>query len=246
MSERIAYLDIKGQKVPVKIVTEMRQNVRASLASHHVILRLPYQNIFQSDIESRLIWLQEWLHRLHQSKPGVLDKYKSKRSYESGDTFEIGSDIFRLEITFEEQESGKIRLKADKVLLISVPQNLRYDQQKLIRQLLIKFSQKYFLPYISSRVHYYNTKYFGKEINGVRLKYNKSNWGSCSAGKNLNFSVRLLFAPESVIDYVVVHELAHLVEMNHSKRFWDIVEGIIPDYPEKEKNLKENNGLYDF
>ena len=57
-------------------------------------------------------------------------------------------------------------------------------------------------------------------IKGIFLKYNHSNWGSCSHNGNINLSTRLLFAPEAVQDYVIVHELAHLVEPNHSDRFW--------------------------
>ena len=96
------------------------------------------------------------------------------------------------------------------------------------------------------RVYYFNRTYFGKDIGSVKLKYNRSNWGSCSTGKNLNFSVRLYFAPTDVIDYVVVHELAHLVEMNHSDKFWKIVGDILPDYRIKEKVLKENSAKFDF
>ncbi|MDR2568929.1 MAG: M48 family metallopeptidase, partial [Oscillospiraceae bacterium] len=64
-------------------------------------------------------------------------------------------------------------------------------------------------------------------------------WGSCSAKKSLNFSWRLIMADEDVIDYVVVHELAHLIEMNHSVRFWAVVERVLPDYRERQKWLRE-------
>ncbi|MBK8053789.1 MAG: M48 family metallopeptidase [Saprospiraceae bacterium] len=160
--------------------------------------------------------------------------------------FHIGGKIFILHITESQRQSGLIKLQKDDSLMLELPATGQYDRQKLIKDLLIKFSQNYFLPDIIKKVNHFNLKYFNKPINGVRLKYNKSNWGSCSTGKNLNFSVRLFFAPDDVIDYVVVHELAHLVEMNHSDRFWSIVENIIPDYPAKEKILKINNGKFDF
>jgi predicted metal-dependent hydrolase len=147
---------------------------------------------------------------------------------------------------YENKENGSIKLTKDKVLKISIPERNDYDRQKLIRSLLIKFTQKYFLPIITERVNHYNQTFFKQQINGVRLKYNKSNWGSCSTGKNLNFSVRLFFAPDDVIDYVVIHELAHLLEMNHSERFWKIVSDIKPDYQIKEKMLKTNSAKYEF
>ena len=73
----------------------------------------------------------------------------------------------------------------------------------------------------------------------VRINGAKTRWGSCSAKRSLNFSWRLMMADDDVIDYVVVHELAHLTEMNHSTRFWVIVEGVLPDYKERKKRLCE-------
>jgi predicted metal-dependent hydrolase len=78
------------------------------------------------------------------------------------------------------------------------------------------------------------------------LKYNQTNWGSCSTRGNINLSTRLLFAPDDVIDYVIIHELAHLLEMNHSNRFWNIVKKAMPEYREKEVWLKKNGHLCDF
>lgn len=84
---------------------------------------------------------------------------------------------------------------------------------------------------------------FAKQMNimpaAVKINGAKTRWGSCSAKKSINFSWRLIMADDEVIDYVVVHELAHLTEMNHSTRFWAIVESILPDYKERQKKLNE-------
>jgi predicted metal-dependent hydrolase len=63
----------------------------------------------------------------------------------------------------------------------------------------------------------------------VSVRDTRSRWGSCSGRGNLSFSWRLIFAPEAVVDYVVAHEVAHLVEMNHGPRFWRLVERLMPD-----------------
>ena len=73
----------------------------------------------------------------------------------------------------------------------------------------------------------------------VKINGAKTRWGSCSGRKSLNFSWRLIMAADDVIDYVVVHELAHLTEMNHSARFWAIVEGVLPGYRKQRAKLKE-------
>ena len=69
----------------------------------------------------------------------------------------------------------------------------------------------------------------GKPVRRVGVRDTRSRWGSCSASGNLSFSWRLVFAPEAVIDYVVAHEVAHLVEMNHGPRFWRLVATLVPD-----------------
>ena len=73
---------------------------------------------------------------------------------------------------------------------------------------------------------------------GIKVNGAKTRWGSCSSKGNLNFSWRLMMAEDGVINYVVVHELAHLVHMDHSARFWAVVAGIMPDYKARQKQLK--------
>ncbi|HLC81444.1 MAG TPA: M48 family metallopeptidase [Candidatus Nanoarchaeia archaeon] len=86
-----------------------------------------------------------------------------------------------------------------------------------------------------------NEKYFKFYVGKIFLKYNASNWGSCSNSGNINISTRIIFAPGEIIDYVCIHELAHLQEKNHSPKFWKLVEQALPDYKEKQKWLKENS-----
>ena len=73
----------------------------------------------------------------------------------------------------------------------------------------------------------------------VKVNGAKTRWGSCNRKGDINFTYRLLFVPEDLIDYVVVHELAHIKEMNHSASFWAVVEETMPDYKSRRKRLRE-------
>jgi predicted metal-dependent hydrolase len=81
-------------------------------------------------------------------------------------------------------------------------------------------------------------KKMGVMPSAVKINGATTRRGSCSAQKSLNFSWRLIMADDDVIDYVIVHELAHITEMNHSARFWALVEGVLPDYQSRRVKLK--------
>ncbi|MCR5672036.1 MAG: M48 family metallopeptidase [Butyrivibrio sp.] len=91
---------------------------------------------------------------------------------------------------------------------------------------------------IPAKVHRYAAQ-MGVTYGRITIRMQKSRWGSCSAKGNLNFNCLLMKMPDEIIDYVVVHELCHRKEMNHSPRFWAEVEKVIPDYKDKRKRLKE-------
>lgn len=93
--------------------------------------------------------------------------------------------------------------------------------------------------YIPRRADYFAQR-IGVSYERIRIAEQKTRWGSCSSRGTLSFNWKLMLAPPKVLDYVVVHELCHLIEMNHSPRFWKLVEEIIPDYKEYRKWLKEN------
>ena len=94
------------------------------------------------------------------------------------------------------------------------------------------------LKVIPPKVEKY-AKMLGVTYGRITIRNQKTRWGSCSAKGNLNFNCLLMKAPEEVMDYVIVHELCHRIEMNHSKKFWDLVEQMMPDYRERREWLKK-------
>ena len=93
---------------------------------------------------------------------------------------------------------------------------------------------------IFTRKTAYYARIMGVSYGRIAIREQKTRWGSCSSKGNLNFNWRLILAPEEVLDYVVVHELAHRREMNHSKAFYAIVESVLPDYRQARRWLREH------
>ena len=92
--------------------------------------------------------------------------------------------------------------------------------------------------YIPQRVSYYASR-MGVTYGRITIREQKTRWGSCSSKGNLNFNWKLMLMPQEVLDYVIVHELAHRLEMNHSAGFWKIVERELPDYKERRSLLRK-------
>mgnify|MGYP002512559089 CR=1 FL=1 len=97
-------------------------------------------------------------------------------------------------------------------------------------------------PIIEEKVRLFADK-MGVEYGKITIRCQKTRYGSCTAKGNLNFNCLIMLMPEKIIDYVIVHELCHIKEMNHSRRFWNEVESILPDYKERRKWLKLNGNI---
>ena len=93
--------------------------------------------------------------------------------------------------------------------------------------------------------HYYQDR-MGVQPKAVRIIELKNRWASCSPGGNLNFHWKCMMAPPTVLDYIVVHELAHLIHPNHTKAFWNEVDKVMPDYRERKEWLRVNGAGMDL
>ncbi len=84
-------------------------------------------------------------------------------------------------------------------------------------------------------------QFYGLKWKKIMIKNQKTRWGSCSRQGNINFNYKIALLPERAVDYIIVHEMCHLVEMNHSRKFWNLVAKTVPDYARVRKQLRKNH-----
>lgn len=177
-------------------------------------------------------WISKQIRRLEKES-----QLRPALNYHSGDQVYYFGEALTLRIIPHSLKRAKVKVRDDYLEVYSDSTNALQ-----IRAAIEKFYRKKAEEVIHDRLQYFNETYQFK-YHRVSFRNQKTRWGSCSAAGNLSFNWRLIMAPIEVLDYVVVHELCHLKELNHSSRFWAQVARAIPDYKERKKWLKTNHYL---
>jgi len=163
----------------------------------------------------------------------------SKRAkYVNITVYGTGELVVSLPHRLSEKHSTKFLLEKQDWIYKNMQESLGSPQRLLPkhsqkRQLLYK---NYARIYINRKLEQVNSIYNFK-INRVLVKNQKSQWGSCSSKGNLNFNYKLVFLPQELAEYVIIHELCHIKEFNHSKRFWELVAKSVPNHHDLDKRL---------
>ena len=137
------------------------------------------------------------------------------------------------------------------VVVENLPKAVVLDNSLMISQMVLDNAREHLecwykaqaLEHITQRVEHY-AQITGLKYKSIRINNAKTRWGSCGYKDTLNFTWRLVMAPARVVDYVIIHELMHLKQKNHSHKFWAEVAKIIPDYKQDERWLKQNGHLF--
>ena len=187
---------------------------------------------------------QAWVLKMLKKQRAHNNHQPFTRSYKQGASFPyLGENLTLCLQDWENQEQISVQEQGNR-LVARLP--LAYmENTNIIRAGIENFyrrSAKYYLP---PRVHELADLH-GFSFNNIRIKNQKTRWGSCSKKRNLNFNMRLMMTPPAAIDSVIVHELCHLRELNHSKAFWDLLEIHFPEYKKWDKWFKANERFLVF
>jgi predicted metal-dependent hydrolase len=240
-----AHIEIDGEHFPVEVVLDKRSlSARFALTGKKAILRVP-AHMQPCCIEDIIPKFEQWVRATVAQRPD-LHRSVMGRSYTDGSTLQVFGREYVINIREEARNGHRGRIEGRNIQLTLAIDDSPVNRRKSIKHLISRLVASDCAPEFVRRVQELNFLFFQKPINGVSFKYNQSNWGSCSSNKNLNFSTRLLFAPAEVIDYIIIHELAHLTHMDHSDQFWALVENAMPEYRRAEGWLKQNGHLCVF
>ncbi|MFT3894347.1 MAG: SprT family zinc-dependent metalloprotease [Anaerolineales bacterium] len=176
-------------------------------------------------IEEFVVKHADWVEK-KQIEVANIAPEKTKQ-YEAGERFLFLGQEYPLEIV----------KSARKKLVLEDAFKLAESEKENAEAVFRHWYRKQAAKIILERVALFAERY-QLAVGTIRITSARTRWGSCSPKNNLSFSWRLVLTPPDVIDYVVIHELAHTVHHNHSKRFWKLVEKWMPDYKERRKQLR--------
>ena len=191
-------------------------------------------NKSKEDIEQFIEKKRFWIY----TKLKHAQKYQKtiKKEFVSGSSILYLGRNYKLDITND--ESNAIKFEDSRIVLSNKHKD---DALKIFKNWYLQKASEKIIP----RVEYYANN-LGVSFNKVLISELRYRWGSCTPKNNLNFNWKLIKAPINVIDYVIIHELAHLLENNHTPKFWNIVKIQHSDFQTAKEWLKENGNLLEI
>lgn len=198
-----------------------------------IVVRAPLdtsKEIIEKEINKRKFLLFQKINH-----PQKYETPKPRKEFVSGESLLYLGKYHKLEVLLEDIEG----IKFDNKFYISKINQSKAEE--LFTEWYFKQAQEKIIPKVIFHAKNLGVKY--KNIKILDLKYR---WGSCTPKDNINFNWRLIKAPIYVIDYIIVHELTHLIESNHTEEFWNIVSVQLPHYNKAKEWLKENGNLLEI
>lgn len=233
------YLTYDGMQVPYRFVTSNRKTISIQVSAEGVTIRAPRTMTKDAAMKlahTKLKWIVKHYKQMQQRNliSPIKQLHEGSEVLYRGMTKTLQYE--KLATTSKGNQKDYVRLEGDRIYVATTEHT-----SDSIRAILEAWYREEARTRLLQRIQYYCNQYdFGKSVNRVYIKDQKSRWGSCSSKCNLNFNYRLILAPDDVLDYIVVHELCHLKHMNHSVQFWNAVEEILPQYQTSKQWLRDH------
>ena len=187
-------------------------------------------------VKGKSKWIVQKLFEIRE-----MEYRKYNKEYVNGESFIYMGRNYSLQITVDEV----IRIPEAKLLSGKFAVSVKSKDSEQIRLALENWYKDKAKEKITERVNYYQN-HFDCKPKRIVIKNQQKRWASCGKNHELLFNWKSVMAPSPVLDYIVVHEMCHMVHMNHSAEFWALVKRILPDYESRKEWLKNNGIKYDL
>jgi predicted metal-dependent hydrolase len=230
-------IKINNEEYVIEVYYERRNSSRASITSKGIYIRIP-RLIPPMMREHEIQKLIDWVTNKIKSKPNVV---KQAKSYYNDSYIKTNSKIYQIKIEMRDSIKNFCKVTGG-IINFKISHNYgEASRQRYISKQLQKILSKLHHGELVSRVHQLNNLHFKQTLGKISFKYTTSRWGACKHNTHeINISTRLLLAPQEIMDYVIIHELAHLIEPSHNDKFWSLVKSKETNYKERIRWLKHN------
>ena len=210
------------------------KNIYITIENGEVVIKAPWyttRNQIQEVVESKRDWIMKKLEEYNVSP-------RKAKEYEDGEKFQILGESYYLNIYYKDINNAILNVENEKIEIILPLSYAEEDNTEQIKKMIDKMYYMIAEKEVESAMEK-TRKMVGLAPEEYKIKKIKYAWGTCSSRKVITINQNLMMYSRKAIEYVVLHEICHLKYMNHSKKFWEMVESYMPDYKEAEKELKE-------
>lgn len=239
MDSEIKNFNIGDLSIPYELINnDKAKNIRVSMSIEGMRVSKP-NRVKLNEVENFLKAKANWIKKLY-IKFQSIKVDKNERKWQSGEIMQYMGSSYNISVLKYDGLKKTIVEFTGTQFVVYVNKILSDEQKKIsIENQFKKWFIRMTKETIEERLEFYCNK-VGLSYNQVRIKEQKTRWGSCSKNGNLNFNWKLIMAPQWVMDYVVLHEICHLRYLNHSKEFWNLVGVYMPEYKKAQQWLKKN------
>lgn len=229
-----------GQDIEFEVLFSRRKTMEISISNTGDIkVRSPFgipQDVIIDKVKAKAAWISKKLYHFKHMR------YQSvNREFVTGELFMYLGREYPIEINLDINiNNPSVTILNDKITV-----SVRNKNKEYIRKILELWYRQNAKEEIDKRISFYQ-KFFSMTPSEVKVKEQKRRWGSCTYKDALLFNWRCVMAKETVLDYIVVHEMCHMIYKNHSKDYWKEVASILPDYKHREQWLKYNGAKMDL
>jgi predicted metal-dependent hydrolase len=235
-------ITVKGKEFTIQATGTRGRYSRVVISGYTIRIKLPF-SMRHVEVERTYREFKEWaINKLEKMDHSKLEQKPRFLEFSDGQQLALMGKIFTIRINEATRRTSIAKIDDNGGMIISLAAGLDAEKRKEhVYTLSRKALSKTLLPSLKARVDSLNSTHFNFRLNDLALREQSTRWGSCSRrGSKISLNFRLLFAPEEIMDYVIIHELAHLKEPNHSERFWNLVRSAVPDFKSRRKWLNEN------